>query len=139
MKTLTSKDKGKRYFIDSNREDEVELVDSLPDNDGWVKIKYPKGQVINVEQKRLTEIAEIPPFEYNPDEIDLEYPEKVSKLSIEIFDAESGEVFTKWLEGAEAEKWNTWMRELCYKAEAVGMNPKWLSLKWQGKKSKRNK
>jgi hypothetical protein len=139
MKTITSQDKGKRYFLDDKRELEVQLVDALPENAGFVKVKFATGQLLNVEERRLTEITELPERVSDADEVALEYPQKVSKLTIEIFDAETGEEFTKWLEGSEAQKWNDWMRELCYKAEQVGMNPKWLTLKWQGKKTTKAK
>lgn len=134
----TSHSTGKRYFVDGKREDEVKLIDPLPEIQGYVKVKFKTGQIVNLEEDRLTEIVEVPIYFPNEDaDIDLEYPQKVSKITMEIFDAETGEVFTKWLEGGEAQKWNAWMRELCYKAELIGINPKWLSLKWNAKRTKK--
>ena len=134
MKTLTSQDKGKRFFLDNVREDEVELYNPLPDNDGWVQIKLPDGRIINVVETRLTEIMEFPLEKVSDEQIELDYPKKVSRLVMEIFDAETGEVTVKWLEDEDAEIWNNWMRKLCYKASELGMNPNWLALKWHEKK-----
>ena len=134
---MKSKDsQNKRYFLDGRRELEVTLTDTLPDNEGWLKVRFPNGQLINVAATRLTEITELPKLSSKiSNEVDLDYPQKVSKLTMEIFDAETGETFTKWLEGAEAERWNKWMRELCYNAEQVGLNPKWLTFKWNSKRT----
>ena len=134
MKTITSQDKGKRFFLDNKREVEVELTDLLPDNEGYVKVKFSDGRLVNVEEHRLTEITDLPfnVGELSPEELaDLEYPTKVSKITMEMYDAEKGEISTKWLEGKEAEQWNNWMRELCYRAEKLGINPKWLALRWK--------
>lgn len=135
---MKSKDsQNKRYFLDGKRESEVTIADPLPDHDSFVKVRFPNGHLVNVEEKRLTEITELPKI--SSDEIDLEYPQKVSKITMEIFDAEKGETFTKWLEGEDAEIWNNWMRKLCYKAEELGMNPPWLSLRWNGKRTPKKK
>lgn len=133
MKTITSQDKGKRFFLDNKREAEVELVDPLEDIEGLVKVKID-GNVLNVELHRLTEIEELPIMVLTDRELlELDYPQKVSKLTIEVYDAENGESYTQWIEGKDAEKWCLWMRELCYRAEKLGANPKWLSLNWSKK------
>lgn len=136
MKSITSADKGKRYFLDGNRNSEVTLFDVMPDD--FAKVVFPDGRHASVAVGRLTEITEISEIlglqrvEDDVKEL-LEYPQKAVKVTIEIFDAEKGETIIKYLEDEDAVQWNDWMRELCFKAEQVGMNPPWMTLKWKTK------
>lgn len=93
--------------------------------DGWAKVIHPDGRHVNIVINRLT--FPIPQIEV----IDLlDYPEKPTKLTIEI-DKGNGVIIEKILQGEDVIKWNLWMRELCMKASDFGMNPKWLSLNWE--------
>jgi superfamily I DNA and/or RNA helicase len=134
MKTITSADKGKRYFVDGKRSLEVELVDIK--SEGYAEVRFEKGNIVTISTKRLTEITEIPQLERIEDDerkVLLEYPQKAVRLEVEIFDAEKGETKILYLVDDDAVKWNDWMRELCFKAEKLGMNPPWLTLEWKEK------
>ncbi len=126
MNTITSADKGKRYSVDGNKNKEVTLFDVMGDD--FVKVICPDGSHESIASKRL---QEVPTLERVVDEVLLDYPQKAVKVTIEVFDAESGKTTVKWLEGDDALLWNTWMRELCYRAEELGVNPYWLKLGWR--------
>lgn len=130
MEEITNEDEGSRFYLDGVRSREVQLYKL--DGDGFAKIVLQNGQHMNVAVGRLKRIQEIPDLErVLDDQINLEYPDAVVKVAFEIYNAEKGETEIRWLEGDDAKQWNAWMRELCHKAEKVGMNPKWLSLKWK--------
>lgn len=118
---ITNKDRGKTFYLDGNKSTQVQLFDIMPDN--WVKIVYPDGRHINVTLNRLTRIDDEIPI----DEL-LDYPEKAVKVTIDV-QTEDG-IMVKVLEGEDAVKWNAWMRELCYRATELGINPSWLDLDW---------
>jgi hypothetical protein len=133
MQTITESDKGNKFYVDGDKTKEVVLVDIV--NGDYAKIELPDKTYQLVVFARLEKVLE--KVEDQSDEVSLEYPEKVARIVFELRD-EAGNTTVKWLEGEDAVQWNAWMRELCYKAEEVGMNPKWLSLKWKQKqKSKK--
>lgn len=130
------KDIGKRVFVDGNRAIEGLLIGVEDSETGQqARVLFDERKVQTYPSNRIQEIVEVPT---TPLDVTLSYPLKPTKLVIEVLDEQTGETVTRWLEGNEAAKWNAWMRELCYKAETLGLNPKWMSLRWNIKREKKN-
>lgn len=55
---------------------------------------------------------------------------KTIKLELTV-EEEDGRKVIKSLEGAEAEKWQQWMENVCMLAWTHGQNPPWGELNWQ--------
>lgn len=124
---ISLQDKGKKFALDGKKDYLVTLHDIA--DDGWAKIIHPDGRHTNVTLNRLEDT----PVKIEDDPLD--YPEKAVKVVIQLKD-ENGSMYVKYLDGEDAVKWNNWMRELCWKAEEVGMNPPWLELNWKTSKEK---
>lgn len=125
MAEITKNDIGKEFILDNRPSSIVTVYDILPDD--WIKVIYPDGSHKNIVRGRLTRKPEVEV----PASIDdlLDYPVKATKVVIEVSGPDG--TLVKTLEKEEALKWNAWMRELCFKASELGVNPPWLSLDWK--------
>lgn len=128
MQSIKESDKGQKFFLDNDKSEEVEVFEVMGDD--WVKIIKSDGSHMTVVPNRLRKVEL---EQVKDDVVSLEYPVKPTKVTIELLDEATGKVSVRWLEGEDAVKWNAWMRELCYKAEELGVNPEWLTLEWKHK------